>query len=253
MSDYTIRYEDYQYEPYQPVATSSRLYCATPKSSGKRYLIKCERNNCGCNEFMFARIAAMLGLHTPECRLFASDGNTTNNRFRYAAAIEFFEDATVPPLAEIIKNQADSYQFILSYIIRLFFADDDRAEFLKSKDGRLISLDFSEAFQLSDVAVSAACSDVPNHPLLKQLRDPRTSPYLAQLANTEECFVKDGICTANRFVDILYDCCNRFMDMRSEDVEDALNALGSVYPSIIVDYFRGFLGKAKEYAKYLLD
>lgn len=255
MEDYTLRYQDYHYTAYPHQGLGGKLYLATPKSgSGKRYLIKSDHANSGCNEFISTRIAALLGLNTPECRLFASANNAAARLFRYAAAIEFFENAAAPTLDEIKKSADETYQLILSHIIRLFFADDDRIDLIRSADGRLISIDFAEGFQISELSILAASYGVPlNNPLIAALRHPQLSPYLEQLSYIEDCLVKEGICTSDDFYGVLCDCCERFMKINDVELDGIVNALGEAYPQLVVEYFRGFIAKAQAYAEYLIS
>ena len=253
MSEYTLRFDDYLYEPYKHNGLSGTIYLAAPKGGeGKRYLVKNEYANCGCNEFMFSRVAALLGLNTPECRLFAFSNQKGAHAFRYAAAIEYIENATAPKLEEIRRNPEDLRQYVLSHIARVFFADDDRVEFVRSADGRLVSIDFTEAFDVNHILVFVSDNDAPENPFLAKLRNPGLSRYVNQLPNIEKVFVKNGICSSDAFYDVLYDFGIGFLNPDQTAVREMLDALSQVYPRLIVDYFEGFLLAIRTYFEKLL-
>ena len=62
---FILNTNDYTYAPYSNKGFSGQLYLAMPKNGGKRLIIKHENPCSAGNEFMYSRLAGLLGIPTP--------------------------------------------------------------------------------------------------------------------------------------------------------------------------------------------
>jgi hypothetical protein len=137
--------KDFTFAAYNPGigSDSGALQLAVSKTDKQlQYVIKSASPELACNEFMYHKIAAALGLHTQEVKLFRGVRGS-----KYAAGIRYSPDAKEFDYQTATeRNRRDFCAFHALYVI---LNEEDSQEFYINGSGRVFKLDNAAAFNLS--------------------------------------------------------------------------------------------------------
>lgn len=145
MSDNFLNAKDFTLQPYQPreyEGDSGRLQLAISKTDESvQYVVKSGMYGLACNEFMYHKVAAVLGLYTPEVKLIIGlPGHKQAGGIRYIPNAQKFihNDGSE-------TNRRDDYLFQTLYVI---LNEEDSQEHYIDEQGRLFKLDNAASFNI---------------------------------------------------------------------------------------------------------
>lgn len=151
----------------------------------------------------------------------------------------------------------DSEQLLHAYvhgvIAHCLFEDRDKTDFLFS-DGTLFTFDFAEGFRSSDFTIMVMehqeqLSHLFSKDLVAQLATSSLDYYPSTLAAYELLVIDQQVCDKAFFDAALDDMCSRFLSIPNEEVESMLEALGAQYPAALIDHFKLYIDKIREFCQ----
>ena len=230
MSSNIITPDGYYLEDYQPnedLGDSGELFLSTNKADpGIQYIIKYAYSDLACNEFMYHKIAAALGMYTPEVKFIADipDCETIGIRF-IPNAVEFDYDN---------GNEAqkrDYYAFKTLYVI---LNEEDSEEYHIDGQGRLFKLDNAAAFNIQDLFILELYGKAP------------LNTFNSRLENTYYLYYGEILkALTDRHGQTAKEACletfERFAEFDETVLEEAYDTLAMFYPQRLVEYFREFI------------
>jgi len=145
-----LKQADFDFKVMKNKGDSGNLLIATQKADGKKFIVKHQRADNACNEFMYFAIAKELGLPTLEFYLFEKDETKKRFKSKYAIAIEYLEDAKKfdydIETRDQVKNWQDSFKH---WALFAALTEHDGFEILQDKDGHIYRIDPTDAFCFS--------------------------------------------------------------------------------------------------------
>lgn len=246
MADGFLDVKDFILEPFTPAigGDSGALYIASQKTDPSiRYVVKSTTPELACNEFAYQKIAAALGLHTQEVKLFQP-----NKRFRYGAAIRYAEnarEATAEDFSVGAPHFADLIAFQTLYVI---LNEEDSQEYFIDEAGRFFKLDNAASFNLGPYNISMINS-LPEDDAIalmrKSLDFTEYSKYSMLLRLTTEHYGDAGRAACLSMFE-------RFAALDEAKFDTAFDDLSKVYSCLISEYYYAFVESRKELCGRLL-
>ncbi len=135
--------------PLHPEETgdSGVLEMATAKQDpNERYIVKRGYAELGCNEFMYHKVAGLLGLYTQTAKLVSG-----SKEYRRAAAIRYVPDAK---LYDLDAGSAENLKaFIMFEALYIILNESDSHEYYLDGQGRLFKLDNAASFTVEETTI----------------------------------------------------------------------------------------------------
>jgi len=201
---------------------SGALQLATSKTDpGLQYIVKNGFPELGCNEFMYHKVAAAVGLNAQEVRLFI------NRQYQQAAAIRYVPGARENDLSTATpENRAAFYGFEALFFI---LNEDDSHEYYLDGTGRLFKLDNAASFKLNEASL-----DLLRVGLFNGAIQPETDRYEPM----RQALVRNyGDEASEPYLDVF----RRFAALDMAVFDEALDALCRNYSASVAGYFHEFL------------
>lgn len=221
------------------VGGSGKLYLATD-DNGRRYLVKHTYPHNAANEYTACWLAERLGVPAPKAWLLSPHRAFSSP---FAVAIEFIDGLT-PFLKDSIPNQDDLIgQFALSALIDT----DDSTQLSQARD-RIVSYDFSEAFNMVDMNLLLKMLDFSKETgtqMMIRMLDSFTS-HLSRLdfdysSLAEEFHIDPGLLQSG-----MIETAKRVIDIPDEDLDQLSDELSDMYPMEIAVYYEMCIRKMRE-------
>lgn len=245
---YFLNRRDYKFRPFTDGGLSGNKQLAVPKKgNGASYVIKGGSRECACNEFIGLRLAKLMGVNVPNSYLVSPKED------RYAVAIEYLTSQPKPTLEKMKDSEQLLHAYVYGVIAHCLFEDRDKTDFLFS-DGILFTFDFAEGFRSSDFSIMVMeyqeqLSHLFSPNLVDQLATSSLDYYPSTLAAYELLVNDQQVCDKAYFDAALDDMCSRFLSIPNEEIESMLNALGSQYPAALIDHFKRYIEKIREFCQ----
>lgn len=241
VSDNFLNIKDFVIKPYSPAVggDSGALHLASMKSApDMRYIVKSETPELACNEFMYARIAAALGLYMQEVRLFRPSKD-----FRYAAGIRYSPDAWMPEYEkDIAPNKSWFQDFIAFQTLYVILNEEDSQEYFVDEAARLFKLDNAASFNLGAGQAGAACTG-PEHIAVERLRRSLEYTEYSKYSIILDLITEKHGDTGRKASISMFE---RFAQMDETLLDSALDAVGEVYSDLLSEFFSLFIESRKE-------
>jgi hypothetical protein len=254
MADHNIlNAKDFTFAPYNPsVGTDSgKLLMATAKGDAQvRYVVKAASPELACNEFMYHKVAAALGLHTLEVKLFEGvAGSRDAAGIRFSPSARLFDCRTATA-----ENFRDFCAFHTLYVI---LNEEDSQEFYIDERERVFKLDNAASFNFTPTISMPALANAGKNagklnPVLKEM--------LHRCLNHVEYTKYKFICEilVEKFGSESEDAClslfDRFAAFDDSVLDEAYRSLNMVYPEWLSEYYCEFiLIRQAACKKYLRD
>ena len=247
MADNFLDITDFSIEEYNPAVGSDSgvLLLASLKADPTvQYVIKSATPELACNEFMYHKIAAALGMYTQEVKLIRS-----TKQFPYAAGIRFAPDArnlTKEDIAASSPNFEANIAFLTLYVI---LNEEDSQEHYIDKDGRLFKLDNAVSFNLQgyQVAMLLKASEGIALELLKRGLSFTEYDKYAIILN----LITEHHGSAGR--DACLATFERFSQIDMDSFDEAIDAVAEMYVDLLGEYYFAFVESRKELCKQFLS
>lgn len=235
--DNIIDAKDYIFTSFTPEVggDSGTLSLATHKSdSGVQYVIKSGYPEIACNEFMYHRVAAALGLYTQEVKLLTGVPDS-----KYAVGIRY-----VPNIRQFALEEADEEKKNIFYGFRMLYViinEEDAEELFYDEQNRVFKLDNAASFNLNTIMVEQAVKygkkEPPNRviqTLINGLNFLEYEKYSISLSVMNKYYGKTAAETGFDFI-------KRFSEFDISLIEPACETLGKIYPLTITEYYPAFI------------
>lgn len=229
--------KDFTFAPFTPDVggDSGTLSIATLKSNmGVQYVVKSGYPEIACNEFLYHHVAAVLGLYTPEARLFMGIPNS-----KYAIGIRY-----VPNARQFTHEEANEDDRHIYYEFRTLFVilnEEDSEEYFYDERNRVFKLDNAASFNLDTLKVQSAVKygrkEPPNRVwqmLISGLDYIEYDKYSIIIDILNKYFGQAAAETG-------YDFIKRFCEFDLLQIEPACEMLEQIYPLSITEYYPAFL------------
>lgn len=247
-NSFFLNRKDYKFRPFTDGGLSGNKQFAIPKQGdGVAYVIKGGSRECACNEFIGLRLAKLMGVNVPWAYLVSpKEGD-------YAVAIEYLISQPKPCLEQVKDSEQLLHAYVHGVIAHCLFEDRDKTDFLFS-DGTLFTFDFAEGFRSSDFTIMVMehqeqLSHLFSKDLVAQLATSSLDYYPSTLAAYELLVIDQQVCDKAFFDAALDDMCSRFLSIPNEEVESMLEALGAQYPAALIDDFKLYIDKIREFCQ----
>lgn len=255
---FILNTNDYTYAPYSNKGFSGQLYLAMPKNGGKRLIIKHENPCSAGNEFMYSRLAGLLGIPTPttylmnvakeDAHLFASP---------YVVGIEYIDglrsftsDELNDPKYAVMpgSNFANvKYDYAGHYSLSIMFDQSDAIQLSMTPDEHIVGFDFSDSFCFTKAMMDAfkVSRKVGLQLLQNGLQAFREKSFDRAVKCAAPIIAKHINYSDKDAVGILHTPMKRFELIDQKDIDKLLNAVGEVYPEEIVSFYTEYIAELR--------
>ena len=224
----------------------------------KRYLVKHAYTDCACNEFIYTKLAQVMGYSMPDAVLFQLSPGETRPYFKTEYIIgERYLNVTDPaPTYQKIREQAKNWKhYFAFYGLYSLTGEGDGVEILLADDDRIYRVDTTDAFPISNFQLDAAGIHQNINGLNPQqvMKEKMLSSDLSQVLNFSWCDAHLASCLKICPDSLPYflDPFARIQDIQSDYIDDFLNTLCYFYPDFIGDYFKRYISALqKQCAEY---
>lgn len=236
MNDNFLNCDDFDFQPFNPTADgdSGVLQLATRKENpAEQYLVKSTYSDLACNEFMYHKVAATLGLYTQEAKLFQPSA-----QMPYAVGIHYENSArrinveTDCPVGS--SNFADFIGFQALYVI---LGESDSEEYYTDSAGRLFKLDNAASFAVSNLDIMML-DRLPEDDAIsmfqKKLNDNDYGMFSLTLQGVVDRHGEAGKAAYIAMIE-------RFSSIDEAPIDEAVDLLGEVYPLVLSEYYYAFV------------
>ncbi len=238
---------DFVFAPFDPlnrVGDSGPLLLAKRKANRKeQYVVKHAFTDCACNEFIFTKLAQVMGYTMPRAILFQLSSEEKRKYFKteYIIGLKYLDLAIEAPTYQEIREQAANWNEYFSFrgMYAMFF-ESDSFETPLAKDGLIYRIDTTDAFPISalqlDVAGINRAFDGKNpHEIWK---NQLLSNDFSQALNLSWCDSYLQSCAAKDPEGKKYflEPFARLQEIPGDYIDDFLNTLCYFYPDFIGDF-----------------
>lgn len=246
---YILNTSDYTFSKFSDGGFSGKILLATPKKSClPKLLIKSENPSSACNEFMYSRLAELLGILTPKAYIMNVAQNDAH-RFNspYVVGIEFMDGMHGFTLEEMRSSELWQKEYAEQYALAAMFFQDDLVQLTMRTDGHITGFDFTETFWLNDMRISSfnlSDDDLTTvlHRRLKQAVENTATKLRAGAAalEIELCLSKDSPPPDSYLAPM-----RALLMLTDEQVEVLTDVLCDVYPISVAVYFEEYIKALK--------
>lgn len=234
-------YKNYSVSPFMPEhnGDSGHLHLATKKSNATiQYVLKHQKKEDPCNEFMYHYVAKEMGLHTPDVFLCQFGSDT-------AVAIRFIPDLVKLPFP--IDNTVTIIDYCAFEIFFAIMCEEDSHEYYLDGARKLFKLDnagsFANSLYLKFVIIGyknvSLCANSLDYCRRTKYEIRGVLKYL------RERYSQIGF-------DAAINCLKAFVCLDTTQLEVAYRQLDEVYPKEVSDYYRAFIDIRKEVCREVL-
>lgn len=247
---YILNTSEYHFSPYSEGGFSGKILLATPKPPELPKLLIKSHNPCSaCNEFMYSRLAELLGILTPKAYIM-NVAPKDEHRFNspYVVGIEFMDGMHGFTLEEMRSTELWRKEYAEQYALAAMFDQDDRVQLTMRSDGHITGYDFTEAFWISNLGKSSF--QLPDE-LLTDILSSRLKAMIqrgfsmlsagASVVRLHQELPEDGNVPSDYLAPM-----RKFLTLSDERVLELTDALYEVYPASIVVYFEEYIRVLKQ-------
>ncbi len=152
---------NFKFAPYPHKGFSGSLYLATPRGKGlPQLLVKHQDPSSACNEFMFSKLAELLGIYAPKVYLFdVAKKDRKLFATPYVVGIEYIEGLRAFSLDEMNSRPEWQREYAANYALAVICSQDDNVQMGMTPDGHIVSFDYTECFYLTSTATAMMSRD----------------------------------------------------------------------------------------------
>lgn len=246
---YILNTCDYNFSKHSDGGFSGRILLATPKKANlPKLLIKSDNPSSACNEFMYSRLAELLGIVIPKAFIMnvaPKDAHLFGSP--YVVGIEFMDGMQGFTLEEMRTSELWRKEYAEQYALSAMFFQDDRVQLTMRTDGHITGFDFTETFWLNDMRISSfnlSDDDLTNvlHKRLLQSLEKTASKLRAGAAalQIELCLSEDSLPPDSYLAPM-----RSLLKLTDEQVEVLTDVLCEVYPVSVAVYFEEYIKALK--------
>lgn len=246
---YILNTCDYNFTKHSDGGFSGRILLATPKKANlPKLLIKSDNPSSACNEFMYSRLAELLGIVIPKAFIMnvaPKDAHLFGSP--YVVGIEFMDGMQGFTLEEMRTSELWRKEYAEQYALSAMFFQDDRVQLTMRTDGHITGFDFTETFWLNDMRISSfnlSDDDLTNvlHKRLLQSLEKTASKLRAGAAalQIELCLSEDSLPPDSYLAPM-----RSLLKLTDEQVEVLTDVLCEVYPVSVAVYFEEYIKALK--------
>ena len=256
--------KDFRFEPYKQSRkddgfSGKLLLAASRANESVQYIIKHSIIADACNEYMYHKVASIVGLPTPSVKLMdvsPEDMGDFNYKNRYMAAIQYLPNARFYNIDNDSKDSQNSlYYYAFRALIGLL-GDVDNPEFITDEYGTLFKIDNAEAFAVSNLTIETLeldqyqKTDTTEFMLNTFLHHPATVSRYNNLVSLYNITIGEyGSVAFDSFVE----CVERFSDFNGNLLDDAIQTLDYFYDKRLGEYYRQYIQTTKNDCKKFLE
>lgn len=236
MNDSFLSIHDFDFQPFNPTADgdSGVLQLATHKENpAEQYIVKSTYPDLACNEFMYHRVAAALGLYTQEAKLFRSSA-----RMPYAVGIHYENSARrINVETDCPVGSGNFAAFIGFQALYVILRESDSEEYYVDGTGRLFKLDNAASFSVSnlDIMMLGHLSEDNAISLFqKKLNANDYDMFSLTLQSVVKRYGEAGKAAYRAMVE-------RFSSIDEAQMDEAADLLSEVYPLVLSEYYPAFV------------
>ncbi len=247
---YILNTCDYNFIKYSDGGFSGRILLATPKKADlPKLLIKSDNPSSACNEFMYSRLAELLGIVIPKAYIMSV---SPKDAFRfgspYVVGIEFMDGMHSFTLEKMRTSELLQKEYAEQYALSALFYQDDRVQLTMRTDGHITGFDFTETFWLNDMSIYTyqLSDDTLTNILSNRLR---------MAAERTIFMLRAGASTLNLHFDqpdtalppdAYLGPMRNFLKLTNEQIVGLTDVLYEIYPVSIVVYFEEYVKVLKQ-------
>lgn len=242
---YILNTNDYTFSNFSDGGFSGKILLAVPKNASlPKLLIKSENPTSTCNEFMYSRLAELLGILVPKVYIMnVSPEDAHRFGSPYVVGIEFMEGMHGFTLEEMRASELWQKEYAEQYALAAMFFQDDLVQLTMRTDGHITGFDFTETFWLNDMKISSfnlSDDDLTNvlHRRLQQAVEKTATKLRAGAAalQKELCLSKDSTPPESYLKPM-----RALLMLTDEQVEVLTDVLCEVYPISVAVYFEEYI------------
>jgi hypothetical protein len=221
--------------PLHPDETgdSGALEFAVSKNDpNEQYVVKRnEYPEAACNEFMYHKVAAALGLYTQDVKLING-----NKHYHRSAAIRYAPDARKFSLKESsAENFCTFFEFEALYVI---LNESDSHEYYLDRDGRMFKLDNAASFTVQSVTVMLFDGNPIGRFFVPDINFPLNHiEYDWYGLKYKEFLQQRGRNAADAYLSMI----RKFSQLGESVFQEAYDALLKRYPKDLTRYYEEFI------------
>lgn len=226
------------------VGDSGILELAASKyDPSEQYIVKSGYPELGCNEFMYHKVAATLGLYTQNVSLVHG-----NKKYHRAAAIRYVPNAQEFNLkTSSVENFQAHFEFEALYVI---LNESDSHEYYLDDQGRLFKLDNAASFTVGETTIRWFDGDPIGRFFIPDINAPLNAVgydmYGIALKTITKNYGKDAAAT---YLSIM----KRFIQFDESVLAEAYTALDEQYPTMLKSYYQKCIQIRKQTCRRFLN
>ena len=225
---------------------SGPLMLATSKV-GKRYIVKSACFHNAANELVASWLGYKIGAPTPHAYLLKP-----SERFSamYGVAIEFIEN--LKPMDPDHLTEQMQQDIIAQFALNTLIDTDDKIQISES-GGRIYSMDFSEAFYVSDtMMLKAFLFNEDAGFTWAQNKLDAFCGYIGRLSFDAACeFAPELHMDPEKMKDGMITVAKKVLDITDEEVDTLVEELSQMYPAGYAEYYAGCICAMQERMRML--
>ena len=247
---YILNTCDYHFTKHSDGGFSGSILLATPKKASlPKLLIKSDNPSSACNEFMYSRLAELLGIVIPKAYIMnvaPEDAHLFGSP--YVVGIEFMDRMHGFALEGMRTSDLWQKEYAEQYALAAMFFQDDRVQLTMRIDGHITGFDFTETFWLNDMRISSfnlSDDDLANilHRRLQQAVAKTATKLRAGAAalKIELCLSEDSLPPDSYLAPM-----RNLLKLTDAQIVELTDVLYEVYPVSIVVYFEEYVKALKQ-------
>ena len=225
---------------------SGPLMVATSKA-WKKYIVKSACFHNAANELVASWLGYKLGAPTPHAYLLKP-----SEKFKsmYGVAIEFIEN--LKPMDPDHLTEQMHQDIIAQFALNTLIDTDDKIQMSES-GGRIYSMDFSEAFYVSDtMMLKAFLFNQDAGTTWAQNKLDAFCGYIGRMNFDTACeFAPELHMDPNEMKSGIIDVAKKVLDITDEEVDALVEELSQMYPAGYAEYYAGCICAMQERMKML--
>jgi hypothetical protein len=220
---------EFSFAPFMPEreGDSGALELASSKKDASLcYVVKSGFPELGCNEFMYHKVAAAVGLYTQDAKLFRGQ------KYKHAAAVRYVPNAK--PFIDAEGTKENLHAFWSFKALYQILNEDDSEEFYLDDSGRLFKLDNASSFCLDLSPAANAIRRMGGHDIFRGVANAKIDAYDFFRKGLADVYGRDA---DNAYLSTF----QKFAALDATDFGDALEAVEKNYSLQIASYFYQFI------------
>lgn len=223
---------------------SGPLMLATDKS-GRKYIVKHACFHNAANELVGSWLGYKLGAPTPHAYLLKPSEKFPS---LYGVAIQFMENLKAVDKDHLTEQM--QRDIIAQFALNILIDTDDKIQ-MSEVGGRIYSMDFSEAFYVSDTMMLKAFlfnKDAGN--AWEQNKLDAFCGYIGRMSFDTACeFAPELHMNPETMKDGMIAVAKKVLSITDEEIDALVDELGKMYPAGYADYYAGCIYAMQERMK----